>query len=104
MAVAYPVIGHWYRRTNGNLFEVVAVDEQDATVELQFFDGTIDEVDLERWPTMLIEHVGAPEDWSGSVDRHQHVAPAVVQDQFAAAFNERPDVGIDRIRRNPDQA
>ena len=68
MAVAYPVIGHWYRRTNGTLFEVVAVDEQDATVELQFFDGTIDEIDLENWATMLIERVGAPEDWSGSVD------------------------------------
>jgi len=68
MAVAYPVIGHWYRRTNGTLFEVVAVDEQDATVELQFFDGTIDEIELENWPTMLIERVGAPEDWSGSVD------------------------------------
>ena len=27
MAVAFPVIGHWYRRSNGNLFEVVAVDE-----------------------------------------------------------------------------
>lgn len=68
MAVAYPVIGHWYRRTNGTLFEVVALDEQDATVELQFFDGTIDEIELENWPTMLIERVGAPEDWSGSVD------------------------------------
>lgn len=68
MAVAYPVIGHWYRRTNGTIFEVVAVDEQDATVELQYFDGTLDEVDLETWPTMLIERAGAPEDWSGSVD------------------------------------
>jgi hypothetical protein len=68
MAVAYPVIGHWYRRSNGSLFEVVAVDEEDGTVELQFFDGTIDEVDLESWPDLLIESVGAPEDWSGSVD------------------------------------
>lgn len=68
MAVAYPVIGHWYQRTNGTLFEVVAVDEQDATVEIQFFDGTIDELDMENWPAMLIERVGAPEDWSGSVD------------------------------------
>ena len=68
MAVAYPVIGHWYRRSNGSLFEVVAVDEKDATVELQFFDGTIDDVDLDTWPNMLIETVGAPEDWSGSVD------------------------------------
>jgi hypothetical protein len=68
MAVEYPVIGRWYRRTNGSIFEVVALDEQDATVELQYFDGTIDEVDLETWPTMLIERAGAPEDWSGSVD------------------------------------
>jgi hypothetical protein len=68
MAVAYPVIGHWYRRSNGSLFEVVAVDLQDLTVELQFFDGTIDEVDLETWPKLLIESTGAPDDWSGSVD------------------------------------
>ena len=68
MAVAYPVIGHWYRRSNGSLFEVVAVDSQDATVEVQFFDGTIDEIDLETWPRLLIESAGAPDDWSGSVD------------------------------------
>ena len=68
MGVAYPAIGHWYRRSNGTLFEVVAVDEEDSTVELQFYDGTIDEVDLEAWRRMLVESVGAPDDWSGSVD------------------------------------
>jgi hypothetical protein len=68
MAVAYPVIGHWYRRSNGSLFEVVAVDEKDATVDLQYFDGTIDEIDMDRWAQLLIELVDAPEDWSGSVD------------------------------------
>jgi len=68
MTIAEPVIGDWYRRPNGSLFEIVAFDEQAATIELQFFDGTIDEVDMETWPTLLIEKVGAPEDWSGSVD------------------------------------
>jgi hypothetical protein len=68
MAVAYPIIGHWYRRSNGSLFEVVAVDEKDATVDLQYFDGTIDEIDMDRWAQLLIELVDAPEDWSGSVD------------------------------------
>ena len=66
--VPNPRVGQWYRRTNGQLFEVVAVDEDDGTVELQFFDGTIDEVDLEMWSRLLIEKVAAPEDWSGSVD------------------------------------
>ena len=68
MAIAFPVIGHWYRRTNGNLLKIVAVDEEDATIEIQFFDGTIDEVDIDTWNSMLLERVGAPEDWSGSVD------------------------------------
>jgi hypothetical protein len=37
MAVQYPVIGKWFRRPNGALFEVVAVDEEDGTIEIQFF-------------------------------------------------------------------
>lgn len=68
MATAYPAVGQWYRRINGTLLKVVAADEEDATIDVQFFDGTIDEVDLESWQGMLLERVGAPEDWSGSVD------------------------------------
>lgn len=68
MAVLYPVIGQWFSRPNGTLFEVVAVDEEAGTVELQQFDGTIDEVELDAWPDLLLVEVSAPEDWSGSVD------------------------------------
>ena len=68
MAIQYPVIGQWFRRPDGTLFEVVATDEDDATVEIQQFDGTIDEFDFERWPELLLTEVSAPEDWSGSVD------------------------------------
>jgi len=68
MTVNAPVIGHWFKRPNGTLFEVVAIDEEDATIEIQQFDGTIDEFDIERWPQLLLTEVSAPEDWSGSVD------------------------------------
>ena len=68
MAIQYPVIGQWFSRPNGTLFEVVAIDEDDRTVEIQQFDGTIDEVDIERWPELLLTEISAPEDWSGSVD------------------------------------
>ena len=68
MAIQYPVIGQWFTRPNGTLFEVVAIDEGDATVEIQQFDGTIDEVDIDRWPELLLTEASAPEDWSGSVD------------------------------------
>jgi hypothetical protein len=68
MAIQYPVIGQWFRRPNGTLFEVVAIDEEAMTVEIQQFDGTVDEFDIERWPQLLLTEVSAPEDWSGSVD------------------------------------
>ncbi len=68
MTIQYPVIGQWFRRPNGTLFEVVAIDEADMTVEIQLFDGTIDEVDADRWPELMLTEVAAPEDWSGSVD------------------------------------
>ena len=68
MAVQAPVIGHWFRRPNGTLFEVVALDEQAETVEIQQFDGTIDELEFENWTELLLVEVSAPEDWSGSVD------------------------------------
>jgi hypothetical protein len=50
------------------MFEVVAVDERAGTIEIQQFDGTVDETDLESWLDWLTVEVSAPEDWSGSVD------------------------------------
>lgn len=68
MAIQYPAIGQWFRRPNGTLFEVVAIDEDGKTVEIQQFDGTIDEVEIERWPKLLLAEVSPPEDVSGSLD------------------------------------
>jgi hypothetical protein len=68
MAAQAPVIGHWFARPGGTLLEVVAIDEDDGTVEIQQFDGTIGEIELENWPDLLLVEVAAPEDWSGSVD------------------------------------
>ena len=77
------LIGAWYRRTNGGLFEVVAIDDDDGTIEIQHFDGTIDEIDREVWPGLLIERVAAPEDWSGSVDMD-------AEDETSADSGEAP--------------
>ncbi len=42
-----PLTGTWYRHLDkGQMFRVVAFDEHDALVELQHFDGDIEEVDL----------------------------------------------------------
>ena len=68
MATQYPIIGQWFRRPDGTLFEVVAVDEDGMTVEIQLFDGTIGEIEIDRWPELLLKEVSGPDDWSGSMD------------------------------------
>jgi len=69
---AQPEIGEWYRIRNGDSFEIVAVDDDDRTVEVQYFDGTVEEFDLDDWEAQRangdIDSAEAPEDWSGSVD------------------------------------
>lgn len=72
MKVVKPEIGEWYRGETNALFEVVAIDDADQTIEIQYFDGTVEEMDFDSWNQMLvdetIEAADAPEDWSGSVD------------------------------------
>jgi hypothetical protein len=64
-----PTVGHWYNRLEkGQLFQVVALDEQSGTIEIQEFDGDLDEIDLEEWRQMSIESAAPPEDWTGPVD------------------------------------
>ncbi len=63
-----PAVGDWYRNANGDNFEVVAIDEDDATIDIQYFDGSVEEVDLENWDELAIEPIEPPEDWSGSLD------------------------------------
>jgi hypothetical protein len=69
---AQPDIGEWYRVRGGELLEVVAIDEDDGTIEVQYFDGTVEELDLADWEAQRtkgeIEDAEPPEDWSGSID------------------------------------
>ena len=63
-----PIVSQWYRRADGSHFEVVAIDRDDGTVEVQHFDGTLEEFDLDSWEELEFEEAEAPEDWTGSVD------------------------------------
>lgn len=64
-----PVAGNWYQNLeNGELFQVVAVDENEALVELQHFDGEVEEVAMNAWRTIDVVAAEAPEDWTGPMD------------------------------------
>jgi hypothetical protein len=87
MAKLAPVIGQWYRRPGGDSFEVVAIDRDDRTIEIQYFDGTVEELEVEEWIEEEIESTEPPEDWTGSLD----VEPEDTENEYEAEpGNSRP--------------
>lgn len=64
-----PLVDNWYQDLdNGARFMVVAVDHDRDVVEIQHFDGDIEEIDLGNWYDMDLDLIEAPEDWSGPLD------------------------------------
>jgi hypothetical protein len=64
-----PIVGNWYQNLDTlTEFEVVAVDEDAQTVEIQYFDGEVEELDQDTWYELVLEAIEPPEDWSGPFD------------------------------------
>jgi len=68
MSAAKPEVGAWYQTIEGSYLEVVAQDLEDGTIEVQFYDGAVEEYDGESWETLQLRPAEPPEDWSGSLD------------------------------------
>lgn len=66
-----PTVGDWYE-SYGELFEVVAVDEDEGIVEVQYADGTLAALDAEDWAARCqagaIDVSEPPENLGASLD------------------------------------
>jgi len=67
-----PVVGQWYRGGTNELFEVVAIDDQDETIEIPIFRRHRHRNGFDAWNEQLLDRMldvgGCTEDWSGAVD------------------------------------
>ena len=59
IALCNPEIGLWYRDIENRLFEVVALESEDA-IEVQYYDGDISEYDRESWDLLCVNVVSDP--------------------------------------------
>jgi hypothetical protein len=95
-----PIVGQWYRGGTNELFEVVAIDETDESIEIQYFDGTIAEMDFESWNDQLLDELidaaDAPEDWSGAVDVEAEDLDREFEDQPKVAWASPNDRSLRR--------
>jgi hypothetical protein len=60
-----PRIGAWYWDVDHSVqFEIVATDKK-GNIEIQYFEGEIEEIDSETWFSMHIRSIAPPADWTG---------------------------------------
>ena len=64
-----PRIDQWYAHIDkGQPFYVTAINEEEATIDIQSFDGDLEEISLDEWRELVIELSEEPEDCRGALD------------------------------------
>ncbi|MDH5547662.1 MAG: hypothetical protein OEZ43_18955 [Gammaproteobacteria bacterium] len=64
-----PVVDNWYLHLDkGQNFRVIAVDDVIGVIEIQHFDGDIEEITFDDWAELEIELSEEPTNWAGALD------------------------------------
>jgi hypothetical protein len=102
-----PEVGSWYRRLDRSPpFQVVAYDQDAGTVDIEYFDGTVDEWPTEQWYGFDIRPCDPPQDWSGPFDDIEPdelspddrslaagESPEALESLLEHAIQQAPDIG-----------
>lgn len=60
-------VGEWYQAAD-EPFEIVGLDTKAEMVLVQYFDGTLEDIDFDAWTELAARRVPPPEDYSGALD------------------------------------
>ena len=67
-----PEVGNWYENVEDEtLFEVVAIDDDGSSLAIQYFEGELEEMDIEAFWQLALRSVDQPEDWAGPYEIDQ---------------------------------
>ncbi len=92
-----PIEGNWYYdRDKDRRFEVIAVDESENRIDIQDFDGDLDEITFDLWFSLNLEVAEAPEEWLGPMD---NVDDDDLGYNDSIASQESQPSAMDRYRR-----
>ncbi len=101
---ADPIVGHWYQHLDkGQKFQVVAVDEEEGIVEIQHFDGNLEEVDRDTWYNLDVEPIEEPEDWTGPMDGIERDDLGYIETDMAPDDWAQPLQELKRTQEAPER-
>jgi hypothetical protein len=89
IALCNPEIGCWYRDIQNHLFEVVALENEDA-IEVQYYDGDVTEFDRESWDLLCVNTVSDPGVSLGFYDE-------TFDDDESSLFNKLKPISWDNV-------
>lgn len=104
-----PVVGEWFQHLDkGQKFQVVAVDEENALIDIQYFDGDTDELGFDAWHDLDIESIEAPEDWTGPLDDVErddlgYTETDMQPDDWAASVSELKPAGEEALKEENEE-
>lgn len=82
---AEPVVGQWYRQLDKDYeFKVVAVDEDEGIVQIQYIDDEVEELDIDSWYEWDVEPITPSDKGMGSSE-------GVAERDDAADLDQDPD-------------
>lgn len=62
-------VGDWFAAgTREDCFEIVAIDHEAAEIAVQYYDGTIGEIDFSSWLLLEARAIQTPKDSAGAFD------------------------------------
>lgn len=67
-----PIVGAIYEDEDGRSFEVISFDENLGTIEIEYADGTLDEIDLDAWYGMDLTRVYEEEELEGPDEQEEY--------------------------------
>lgn len=63
-----PKLDSWYEDEEGRRFRIVAIDDRDGAIEIQYFDGDVAEVEGDTWYLLDLKSIADPGYGSGPFD------------------------------------
>ena len=77
-----PVQGQWYEDLEENeIFQVLSVDPDEEIVEIIYENGDTEEIDLDTWHELDLEHAQQPEGWADDKDDDEDEEEEEVEDE-----------------------
>ncbi len=63
-----PVVNNWYKLPDSETFRVAAADMDEGFIDIQYIDGSHEQLDAEIWNKLSPEEIEPSEEWLESLE------------------------------------